>query len=164
MTKEDKLELKIDADWLREKTKSDEPEICEAGGLTFPDKPINPFAGCNGLTESDFDNIQLDTSELSKEEINKMIEHEKKKRSNRSIRSRKERVRRMILRPIHDKVVIKQRDAEKVSPGGIHIAGEHEKPSKGDVIAVGPGRYLGDVLIEPTVKEGDVVIFGKKCW
>ena len=66
----------------------------------------------------------------------------------------------MILRPIHDKVVIKQHDVEKVSPGGIHIAGEHEKPSKGDVIAVGPGRYLGDVLIEPTVKEGDVVIFG----
>lgn len=66
----------------------------------------------------------------------------------------------MILRPLHDKVIVKQHDVEEVSLGGIFIVGETEKPLKGDVVAVGPGRYLGDVFIETTLKIGDVVIFG----
>ncbi len=66
----------------------------------------------------------------------------------------------MILRPLHDKVIVKQRDVEEVSLGGILIAGKTEKPLKGDVVAVGPGRYLGDVFIKTTLKIGDVVIFG----
>ena len=69
----------------------------------------------------------------------------------------------MKLRPIQDRVIIKQRDAKTVSDGGIHIAGEAEKPLKGEVLAVGPGRWLENVFIEPNVKEGDVVIFGKSA-
>ncbi len=69
----------------------------------------------------------------------------------------------MILKPTHDKVIVKRRDSNKVSRGGIVIVSEHEKPSKGDVVAVGPGRYLGETLIETTLKEGDVVIFGENA-
>ncbi len=76
---EEKLDLLITDDWLREKINDDEPEICEAGGLnglTFPNRPIMPplFDGCNGLTETDLDNLQLliegedYTLELSKED------------------------------------------------------------------------------------------------
>jgi len=67
----------------------------------------------------------------------------------------------MKFRPIRDKVVIKQRDAEKITPSGLHIAGG-DRPLKGDVIAVGPGRYIDDnTFVETKVKVGDVVIFGK---
>ena len=69
----------------------------------------------------------------------------------------------MNLRPIQDRVIIKQREADAVSEGGIHLAGEAEKPLKGDVISVGPGRWFESVFIEPAVKEGDVVIFGKSA-
>ena len=69
----------------------------------------------------------------------------------------------MILKPTQDKVIVKRRDSNKVSRGGIVIVSEHEKPSKGDVVAVGPGRYLGETLIETTLKEGDVVIFGENA-
>lgn len=69
----------------------------------------------------------------------------------------------MKLRPINDKVVVQQREAEKVSQGGIVIAGQTEKPTKGDVIAVGPGRYLGDVFIKNTLNIGDIVLFGKNA-
>ena len=70
----------------------------------------------------------------------------------------------MILRPLHDKIVVKQREVHKMSKGGIAIvADKHEKPLKGDVVAVGPGRYLGDVFVKTTLKEGDVIIFGKNA-
>lgn len=69
----------------------------------------------------------------------------------------------MNLRPIQDKVVVKQREADSVSPGGIVIAGKQQKPMKGDVVAVGPGRYIGDHFIENTLKVGDVVLFGKNA-
>ena len=69
----------------------------------------------------------------------------------------------MKLRPIQDRVIVKQRDAEEMTEGGIVVAGQQEKPMKGDVIAVGPGRYLESKLIPPTVKVGDVVLFGKNA-
>lgn len=69
----------------------------------------------------------------------------------------------MTFRPLHDKVIVKQRDAEKVSDGGIVIAGTPDKPFKGDVLAVGPGRYLDTgEQIPLTVSVGDVVIFGQR--
>lgn len=70
----------------------------------------------------------------------------------------------MKLRPLHDQVIVKQFEAKELSKGGIVIAtnNETEKPLKGEVTAVGPGRFLDDVRLPMTVKVGDVVIFGKQ--
>jgi chaperonin GroES len=69
----------------------------------------------------------------------------------------------MKFRPLHDRVVVKRADAETKSAGGIIIpdtAGE--KPSQGDVIAVGPGgRDEAGKLIPIDIKKGDKVLFGK---
>ena len=47
----------------------------------------------------------------------------------------------MKFRPLHDRVVVKRIDAEEKSAGGIIIPDTaKEKPSQGEVIAVGPGR------------------------
>lgn len=70
----------------------------------------------------------------------------------------------MNLRPLYNKVIVKQRDADEISKGGIVIAGTKEKPRKGDVVAVGPGIYLetGE-FIETTVQVDDVVLFGSRA-
>ncbi len=69
----------------------------------------------------------------------------------------------MKFRPLHDRVVVKRADAETKSAGGIIIpdtAGE--KPSQGDVIAVGPGgRDEAGKLIPIDIKKGDKILFGK---
>ena len=69
----------------------------------------------------------------------------------------------MNIRPLHDRVVVKREAEEKKSPGGIVIpdtAGE--KPTFGQVIAVGKGKVLDDGQTRaPDVKVGDRVLFGK---
>jgi chaperonin GroES len=69
----------------------------------------------------------------------------------------------MKFRPLHDRVVVKRIDAEEKSAGGIIIPDTaKEKPSEGEVIAVGPGgRDEASKLIAIDVKEGDRVLFGK---
>ena len=69
----------------------------------------------------------------------------------------------MKLRPLHDKVLVKRTDEEETSAGGIVLPGSAaEKPSQGEVIAVGPGkRQDNGELIAPDVKAGDLVIFGQ---
>jgi chaperonin GroES len=69
----------------------------------------------------------------------------------------------MKFRPLHDRVVVKRIDAEAKSAGGIIIPDTaKEKPSEGEVIAVGPGgRDEAGKLIPIDVKVGDVVLFGK---
>ena len=63
------------------------------------------------------------------------------------------------LRPMHNRVFVKQHEV-KVSKGGIVLASTTDKPLKGTVVAVGPGRWLDTKFIETSVKPGDVVIFG----
>ncbi len=47
----------------------------------------------------------------------------------------------MKLRPLHDRVVVERKEEEKTSAGGIILSGTAtEKPSQGEVIAVGPGK------------------------
>ena len=47
----------------------------------------------------------------------------------------------MKLRPLHDKVLVKRTEEEETSSGGIILSGSaKEKPSQGEVIAVGPGK------------------------
>ena len=67
------------------------------------------------------------------------------------------------FRPLHDRVVVKRTDAEEKSKGGIIIPDTvQEKPSQGEVIAVGPGgRDEAGKIIKPDVKAGDRVLFGK---
>ena len=67
------------------------------------------------------------------------------------------------FRPLHDRVVVKRIDAEEKSKGGIIIPDTaKEKPSQGEVIAVGPGgRDEAGKIIKPDVKAGDRVLFGK---
>ncbi len=67
------------------------------------------------------------------------------------------------FRPLHDRIVVKRVDAEEKSKGGIIIPDTaQEKPSQGEVIAVGPGgRDESGNIIKPEVKTGDRVLFGK---
>jgi chaperonin GroES len=67
------------------------------------------------------------------------------------------------FRPLHDRVVVKRIDAEDKSKGGIIIPDTaKEKPSQGEVVAVGPGgRDDSGNLIKLDVKAGDRVLFGK---
>ena len=67
------------------------------------------------------------------------------------------------FRPLHDRVVVKRIDAEEKSKGGIIIPDTaREKPSEGEIVAVGPGgRYESGKLIPIGVKAGDRVLFGK---
>jgi chaperonin GroES len=69
----------------------------------------------------------------------------------------------MKFRPLHDRVVVKRIDAEDKSAGGIIIPDTaKEKPSQGEIIAVGPGgRDESGKLIPIDLKTGDVVLFGK---
>jgi len=58
---------------------------------------------------------------------------------------------------------VKRLEEEKKSAGGILIPDSAtEKPQKGEVVAVGPGRVMDDGKVRPCdVKKGDVVLFGK---
>ena len=69
----------------------------------------------------------------------------------------------MKFRPLHDRVVVKRIDAEDKSAGGIIIPDTvKEKPSQGEVVAVGPGgRDESGKLIPIDLKAGDRVLFGK---
>ena len=69
----------------------------------------------------------------------------------------------MKFRPLHDRVVVKRIEAEEKTTGGIIIPDTaKEKPSQGEVVAVGPGgRDESGKLISIDVKVGDRVLFGK---
>jgi chaperonin GroES len=69
----------------------------------------------------------------------------------------------MQFRPLHDRVVVKRIEAEEKTGGGIIIPDTaKEKPSQGEVIAVGPGgRDESGKLIPIDVQVGDRVLFGK---
>jgi chaperonin GroES len=69
----------------------------------------------------------------------------------------------MKFRPLHDRVVVERIDAEAKSAGGIIIPDTaKEKPSQGEIIAVGPGaRDEAGKLIPIDLKKGDRVLFGK---
>ena len=69
----------------------------------------------------------------------------------------------MKFRPLHDRVVVKRIDAEEKTSGGIIIPDTaKEKPSQGEIVAVGPGgRDENGKLTPLDVKAGDRVLFGK---
>ena len=67
------------------------------------------------------------------------------------------------FRPLHDRVVVRRIEANEKTKGGIIIPDTaQEKPSEGEVIAVGPGgRDESGKLIPIDIKTGDRVLFGK---
>ncbi|MBH5372199.1 co-chaperone GroES [Bradyrhizobium glycinis] len=69
----------------------------------------------------------------------------------------------MDFRPLHDRVVVKRIDADEKTAGGIIIPDTaKEKPSQGEVVAVGPGgRDEAGKLIPIDIEVGDRVLFGK---
>ena len=69
----------------------------------------------------------------------------------------------MKFRPLHDRVVVKRIEAEDKTTGGIIIPDTaKEKPSQGEIVAVGPGgRDETGRVIPIDLKVGDRVLFGK---
>ncbi|MDR1490732.1 MAG: co-chaperone GroES [Desulfovibrio sp.] len=69
----------------------------------------------------------------------------------------------MKLTPLNDRVLVKRLESEEKTAGGLFIPDTaKEKPSKGEVIAVGPGKTAENgKAIAMTVKAGDAVLFNK---
>ncbi len=69
----------------------------------------------------------------------------------------------MKIRPLHDRVVVKRVEEETKTAGGIVLPGSAaEKPSEGEVLAVGSGKPLDNGQVRALeVKVGDKVLFGK---
>ena len=69
----------------------------------------------------------------------------------------------MNIRPLYDRVVVRRKDEETTSAGGIVLPGSAaEKPSQGEILAVGNGRVLDNGEVRPLeVKVGDTVVFSQ---
>ena len=69
----------------------------------------------------------------------------------------------MKVKPLSDRVLIQPNPAEEKTAGGLIIPDTaKEKPSKGEVVAVGPGKHADDGKLVPmAVKVGDMVLFNK---
>jgi len=69
----------------------------------------------------------------------------------------------MAFRPLHDRVLVRRLEAEEKTAGGIIIPDSaKEKPSEGEIVAVGNGSKAEDGTVTPLdVKAGDRVLFGK---
>lgn len=69
----------------------------------------------------------------------------------------------MNLKPLSDRVLVKRLSSEEKTAGGLYIPDTaKEKPTKGEVVAVGPGKVADDgKRVAPTVKAGDQVLFNK---
>ncbi len=69
----------------------------------------------------------------------------------------------MKFKPLHDRVVVKRIDTDEKSAGGIIIPDTaKEKPSEGEVVAVGPGEPNDSgEKIKPDVEKGDKVVYSK---
>lgn len=67
------------------------------------------------------------------------------------------------IKPLADRVVVKPMEASEKTASGIIIpdTANKEKPAKGTVVAVGPGRYEDGKLVPMALKVGDKVLFSK---
>ena len=68
----------------------------------------------------------------------------------------------MNIKPLGDRVVIKQLASEEMTAGGLYIPDSaKEKPQEGEVVAVGPGGNVDGKEVKMVVKVGDVILFSK---
>ena len=70
----------------------------------------------------------------------------------------------MRITPLHDQVLVERAAATDVTSGGIIIPdAAKERPAQGVVLATGPGRREIGMLIPPSVREGERVLFRKNA-
>jgi len=69
----------------------------------------------------------------------------------------------MKIRPLHDRVVVRRKEEEQKTAGGILLPGSaKEKPNQGVVVAVGEGKLLDNGQVRALgVKVGDKIVFGR---
>ena len=68
----------------------------------------------------------------------------------------------MSLRPLNDRVILKQLEAEETTKGGILLTTQSkEKPQEAEVIAVGPGAVVDGKTVPMTVQVGQKVVYSK---
>lgn len=69
----------------------------------------------------------------------------------------------MPVKPLEDRVLVKPIEQDTKTESGIYLPETaKERPMKGEVVAVGPGKRLDNgTLARPSVKSGDTVVFGK---
>lgn len=69
----------------------------------------------------------------------------------------------MKFKPLRDRVLVKYSTEDEKTAGGLYIPDTaKEKPQRGEIVAVGPGRVTDDGKLQPvSVKVGDVVLFDK---
>ena len=69
----------------------------------------------------------------------------------------------MKIRPLYDRIVVRRKEEETKSAGGILLSGSaKEKPNQGEVVAIGHGKLLDSGEVRPlSVKVGDQVVFGQ---
>ena len=69
----------------------------------------------------------------------------------------------MKFNPLGDKLLVRRSEEEETSAGGIVLPGSAaEKPSQGEVMAIGPGRVLDSgEKVDIPVKVGDTIVFGQ---
>jgi chaperonin GroES len=69
----------------------------------------------------------------------------------------------MKIRPLYDRIVVRRKEEETKSAGGILLSGSaKEKPNQGEVVAIGHGKLLDNGEVRPLcVKVGDQVVFGQ---
>lgn len=66
------------------------------------------------------------------------------------------------IKPLADRVIVEPMEAETMKGGIIIPDTAKEKPQRGKIVAVGPGRVAEDgKRVPPEVKKGDVVLYGK---
>ena len=66
------------------------------------------------------------------------------------------------IKPLGDRVVVKPQPAEEKTASGLFIPDTaKEKPQRGEVVSVGPGRVENGTKIDMTVSTGDTVLYGK---
>jgi len=67
------------------------------------------------------------------------------------------------VKPLSDRIVVRQADAEEISSGGIILPDTaQEKPQQGKVMSIGPGKIAENgELIKMSLKVGDRVLYGK---
>lgn len=67
----------------------------------------------------------------------------------------------MKLKPLFDRIVIKQQEAETVTASGLILTGSQEKPQIATVLAVGPGGIVDGKEIVMQLKPGDKILYPK---
>ncbi len=65
------------------------------------------------------------------------------------------------IRPLHDRVIIERLDERTTASGIVIPDTAGDKPQRGKVVAIGPGKYENGALRKLDVKVGDQVLFGK---